>query len=210
MKNYFLSLLIFLTQISLLSCQKNNKNIVDLNDINSFIKKIDGFDYTIIGLDSKNNNLVELKKNIVKGADINLAKTDGIYEYDAFYVAIENKNIEIVNYLLKCKININNIYTEEGLTALALAVKVNDENIVKTLIINGANVNSPAVAETDYKIIPILLAIENNNKKITKLLLENGADISVKNSFGQSIKTLISNKGNKWKELLELNIFNTK
>lgn len=208
-KNIFLILTIIIINGLLIACKKNEieslsngSNISHLKNINDFSEQINGEKYTKLGIACKENKLSSLKKLLTKGADINLAKTDDIYEFDALYVAIENNSIDIVKYLSQNKIDFNKIYTEEGLTPVALAVKLNKKEILDILIQKGSNVNAAPIAETDYKYVPLLIAVENNNYKIAKTLIDNGADINISDDNGNSVKKIISKKGKEWNKLI--------
>ena len=161
----------------LVACKKNDTisnnemNRINIEKINQFTEQSNGDTYTKLGIACKENKLSEVKDLLSKGADVNLAKTDDIYEYDALYVAIENNRVKIVEYLSTIKVDFNKIYTEEGLTPVALAVKLNEKEILDILIKKGANINAANVAETDYTYIPILIAVENNNLQIAKKLI---------------------------------------
>lgn len=171
------------------------------NHINAYIENIDGFEYTELGLNCKNNNLKKVESLISKGADIHIAKKNDIYEFDALYVAIENKHLKIVELLLNKKSEINQVYDEEGLTPLVLACKLNDIETVKELLRNGADVNGARLAETDYSLTPLLLAIENGNIDLVKLLLDAGADENLTDRSGNSLRDIASKKGGEWKKI---------
>lgn len=192
----------------IVACKKNdtisnNKmNSINIEKINQFTEQNNGDTYTKLGIACKENKLSEVKDLLSKGADVNLAKTDDIYEYDALYVAIENNRVKIVEYLSTIKVDFNKIYTEEGLTPVALAVKLNEKEILDILIKKGANINAANVAETDYTYIPILIAVENNNLQIAKKLIDNGVNMNIHDQSGNSIKSLISKKGKEWSQLI--------
>lgn len=172
------------------------------DSLNSFTAHVNGFDYTQLGISCKNNNLYEVTKLISKGADIDLAKKDEIYEYDALSVAIENKHLQIVDYLIKQKADVNKVYNEDGLTPLGLATKLNAVEIVEILIKNGADVNGAKVVNADHKESPLLIAINGDHIAIAKLLILSGADANDKDNHGTSIKSLILSKGKEWEKLL--------
>ncbi|MFC0778038.1 ankyrin repeat domain-containing protein [Flavobacterium sp. HJSW_4] len=179
--------------------EQDSKN----SDINAYIENVDGFEYTKLGLNCKNNNLKKVEDLISNGADIRIAKKNDIYEYDALYVAIENKNLKIVKLLLNKKSEINQVYDEEGLTPLVLACKLNDIETVKELLRNGADVNGVKLAETDYSLTPLLVATENGNLNLVKLLLDGGADKNLTDRRGNSLKDVASKKGEEWKKIFE-------
>jgi hypothetical protein len=194
----------------LVNCKKTEPVIFNTNEtkeqgndsINSFIRTIDGFEYTRLGISCRSNNLQEVKDLIAKGANINIAKKDEIYEYDALSVAIENNHIQIVDFLIKNKADVNKIYNEEGLTPIGLSTKLNEMEVVEHLMKNGADVNGVQNISNNYKSVPLIYAIENDNYNLTKLLIENGADINLCNGETSPVK-LLQNKSSKWKELLK-------
>jgi len=172
------------------------------DNLNSFIKHVDGFDYTKLGISCKNNDFLEVKRLISKGADITLAKKDEMYAYDALSVAIENKHLQVVQYLIAHRADVNIVYNEDGLTPLGLATKLNAEEIVEILVKNGADVNGSDVFNADYKETPLVIAINGNHFAIAKLLILSGANIHATDNKGTSIKNLILSKGDVWEKLL--------
>ena len=73
----------------------------DDNNINSFNIKIDNFEYTKLGIACITNNFKEVNELISFGANINFAKQDEYYIYDALYVTIESNSLEALTLLLK-------------------------------------------------------------------------------------------------------------
>lgn len=205
MKNFYLCvLLIFIIN----GCKKNNPSQIitkrlttDSLKLNAFKTEIEGYEYTELGLALKSGDIFTIKKLVDNGASINDAKKNEIYEYDGLYVAIENDHPEIVELLLHKKANPNQLYTDDGLTPLSLASKLNLDDIATILIKNGANVNGANVINSDYKITPLFYAIENDNIKLAELLLKNGADITLKNEKNKSALTLAIGKGTLWKNI---------
>jgi|GEM_PF-315941 len=209
MKKAYLFTLVIISIISI-SCKKtetSNSNYIEnkKDSINIFTKLSDGFEYTKLGLACKDNNLASVKELISKGADINIAKKDDIYEYDALSVAIENSHYEIVKFLINEKADINKVYNEDGLTAIGLATKLNQKEVVELLLKNHANPNGAVTSDTDYKETPLLIAIQNNNIIIAKLLIDSGASINDTDKDGNTIKSLISSKGGQWENLVSAN-----
>lgn len=170
-KTFFIFLYIIFTSI-LFACTKdfptnesiNNKSI-KTDSIDQFVKTIDGDHYTLLGIACKNNNLQEVKKLIAEGADINIAKSDDIYEVDALFVAIENNHYSIVKYLIDNGSNTNKLYNEDGLTPIVLASKLNLYDISELLIKNGVHINSASKA--------LEFAQQNKNDRLIKLLEHN-------------------------------------
>ncbi|WP_312076612.1 ankyrin repeat domain-containing protein [Chryseobacterium sp.] len=206
MRKIYLSLftLIIITQncCQKLETSRSTQPVEKCNDLNEFFIQDDGYKYTKLGVACKNNNLIKVKELISKGANINISKTDDIYEFDALYVAIENKHLPVINFLIQQGTDVNKIYTEEGLTPLALATNLNQIVIVELLIKNGANVNPIDIDEYDYKYIPLLTAINNNDIKISELLIKNGAKTDIVNEEGKTIESLLRSKGSNWKKMI--------
>src|SRR5690606_24544704 len=100
-----------------------------------------------------------------EGADINIAKSDDIYEVDALFVAIENNHYSIVKYLIDNGSNTNKLYNEDGLTPIVLASKLNLYDISELLIKNGVHINSASKA--------LEFAQQNKNDRLIKLLEHN-------------------------------------
>lgn len=174
------------------------------DNINSFNIKIDNFEYTKLGIACINNNFKEVNELISFGANINFVKQDEYYIYDALYVTIESNSLEVLALLIKnINININQIYTEDGLTPIALAVSLNNYRIVDILLQNKANPNGKLLSTSSHQSIPLIIAFENDNIEITKLLLKYNANTNIKNEFGQNLEKLFKTKGSSWHELLK-------
>ena len=191
MKNLILILILSFHASLLISCKKNDTvisnttNSINTEKINQFTEKIDGDTCTKLGVACMKNNLSEIKNLISKGADINLAKTDDIYEYDALYVSIENKHLKVIEYLLSHGANPNKTYTEDGLTPLTFASKLNQYEISEILIKKGANINGVQSGVTIYS--PLQFAIENKNNKLIELLISHGASSKNSNTNWQGV-----------------------
>ena len=119
------------------------------------------------------------------------------------YVAIESGFKKIVDYLLKIGSDPNQIYNDNGLTALSLACKLGYVDIAQQLIKYKANVNGAELVDVDYKITPILMAIESNNLQLVELLLKNGADPNITDENKNSAKELAYRKGSNWRMIFE-------
>ena len=67
-----------------------------------------------------------------------------------------------------------------GKTALIEAVQDQNEELVKLLLVNGANIHkSDNSGDT-----PLILAIKNHNQELIDLLVNNGADINTQDKWG--------------------------
>jgi len=160
----------------------------------------------------ENNSLTTLKILYSKGIDLNekqyhrtaislasfhgfedilrylIDKVDNINDKDNFYrttplfIALRKKNFKIVPILLEN----NSITIDEkdnnGNTALVLAVKYKNLELVKSLIQYGATIN---VKSNNGK--PLLsIATANNSIEIVKYLIQSGIDLNMLDSNGDS------------------------
>lgn len=126
------------------------------------------------------NQLGTLKKELLKGADVNL---DTKYEGFPLINAIKKGNIEVVNILLEKGANVNckDKYDDP---ALMVAINKKRKDIVKLLIEKGANVN---IVEKLTGKTPLMFYAYDGNNEIVKLLLDKGAKLDKYN--------IISNNG---------------
>ena len=136
-------LFLFILSSFITACREHKKTYVaDIKEnsiaIDSFYHKENIFKYTQLGIECKIGNLDNVKQLLAKGANSRFAKKDDYLIYDALFVSIENRHLPIVKYLIENKADINQIYTEEGLTPLGLARKIGDKEIVLYLIKQGA------------------------------------------------------------------------
>lgn len=136
-------LFLFILSSFITACRQHKKTyIADVSEnaitIDSFYHKENIFKYTQLGIECKKGNLDNVKQLLTKGANSRFAKKDDYLIYDALFVSIENRHLPIVKYLVENKADINQIYTEEGLTPLGLARKIGDKEIVSYLIKQGA------------------------------------------------------------------------
>lgn len=114
-----------------------------------------------------------------QGLDPNVTTTDG--RTPLHILAYRNKNMEIFNFFLERKVDINQ-RDKNGNTAFMNAAARND---IKTLILfseAGAEINS---ANTNG-ITPLMLALQNNTAEVVEFLISNKADVSVKDAEGNT------------------------
>ncbi len=121
----------------------------------------------------------EIKNELSKGVDIN-AQHRGASMIEA---AIVEKNISLLNFLIKEGANVN-IQSENGWTPLHFAAQENSLEIVKVLLENGALLN---VKDKNGN-TALHTAIYNSKGQgdVITLLLEGGADKNLKNNHGVS------------------------
>lgn len=70
------------------------------------------------------------------------------------------------------------VCNENGLTALIAAVINHRTDVVKRLLLEGADVNR----QDRFKKVPLHITVRENNSELTRLLLNAGADINIKNN----------------------------
>jgi ankyrin repeat protein len=109
------------------------------------------------------------------------------YVYAATYDEIQ-KTVQEVQYKIDGKKTEPMIETginakdRDGNSALMLAVKNNDEPLVKQLVIMGADV----AAKNNAGEIPLIVAINMGSVPVVNALLNGGADVATKDRFGDS------------------------
>lgn len=108
---------------------------------------------------------------------------DGVAGITSLMTAAVNNDIEGAKFFSKSGISIINQRNLGGATALHIASREKNFEIVNILIENGADVN---IADNDGW-TPIMRAARNGDEKIVEMLLKKGADISFVNSVGESV-----------------------
>lgn len=93
---------------------------------------------------------------------------------------IINSELAKVTALLQDELVDVNEGDEDELTALHLAVELENEQIIKLLLEAGAKVNKSTL---DLKLTPLHIAVRNGSTPIADCLLANGADINCKNKI---------------------------
>ena len=79
-------------------------------------------------------NITRLKKFINLGIDLNVKTDEGFFP---LYIAVQGKQINIINELIKNNVNIDNT-NNDGCTALMFACQLKNYEIVKILLNNNA------------------------------------------------------------------------
>ena len=97
------------------------------------------------------------------------------------YPVMTNDNVELIDFLCRQKININD-ENEEGYTALHKAAKKGYFEIVKCLLKYGADINHRAYIDNDKT--PLDCSIQKGNIQIVKYLIEHGAKYNKKDPNG--------------------------
>ena len=125
---------------------------------------------------AKNGHLEAVKCLVEKGADIN--KTDDRNQ-TALYWAVAEGHTEIVKYLLSTKCDITIKSGLNGRSALHFCAERGDENLVNTLLDQGAD---PACLDNQCQ-SPLTLAALNNHKSTAMIILAKRANLEVTNEI---------------------------
>ena len=113
-------------------------------------------------------------------------------------MAAKQRNMEMVNLLLKHGADINN-YSERDFPPLIYAIKAGHVSIARALLAAGAD---PNVRMGMHDGTLLHYAIERSNVELVKLLLEYKANVNAKNYMDESILETATEKNNK--EILDL------
>ncbi len=85
-------------------------------------------------------------------------------------------------------------YSDDGFTPLSLAAYFGNEDVIRNLLLNGADPNIPS--KNGFNVYPIHSAVASNFTMIAKMLLEAGADINVVQMSGASPLHSAAHNGN--------------
>lgn len=85
-------------------------------------------------------------------------------------------------------------FSEDGFTPLSLAAYFGNEDVIRTLLLNGADPNIPS--RNGFNVYPIHSAVASNYTMIAKMLLESGADINVAQKSGATPLHSAAHNGN--------------
>ena len=85
-------------------------------------------------------------------------------------------------------------FSEDGFTPLCLAAYFGNEDVIRTLLLNGADPNIPS--RNGFNVYPIHYAVASNYTMIAKMLIESGADINVVQKSGATPLHSAAQNGN--------------
>ena len=85
-------------------------------------------------------------------------------------------------------------FSEDGFTPLGLASFFGNEDVVRFLLLNGAEPNVPS--SNGFHVYPIHSAVASNFNMIAKMLLEGGADVNVVQMSGATPLHSAAHNGN--------------
>lgn len=159
-------------------------NIAQIKENNVFGKE------SITLLNSKNEIIEYIKQkyetiqsiDTVRGSKKKLLSKGIPFTPDCFATYIAKNKTEICNLFLSGGMDLNST-DENGTPLLNVAVRNDNEALVKRFIQSGVNIN--AVSQ-DRGYTPVMDAVWRGNKVITKLLIKEGADLNTISKEGQS------------------------
>ena len=118
-----------------------------------------------------------VKLLLENGADVD--ERSFFWGYTTLYVAVKNRDTELVKMLLVHGVNVNAFGNRQ---VLHLAASNGDVAMAQLLIAKGADVN----AKDLYGRTPLHVAAVKGRTSLTELLLANGADVNAKDSRGKT------------------------
>lgn len=186
----------WMTALDYAKLKKNNEEIIDL--LKNYGKNYGKNDEIVEAIKNGNTNFVKTK--VQNGLNINTKIKCSIdnwisnieSEYTLLNLAVNYEKIDIVNYLLNNKADVNIAETKYQMAPLHHAVRLGNYKIVELLVSFGSNINQEAF-DKNTPIFFICNAIgkldenkENIDKiyKIVKLLSSKKADLNYSNKNG--------------------------
>lgn len=155
-------------------------------------KNADGL--TPLMVAAENGSTEAVKVLIEKGADPGILKEDS--DLTALNLAMEKGHAEVINLLLAA--GSGEGAQQADLTGYLISALVSGENeVVKTLLQKGVDVNKAPETEQFKGKSPILIAAELNKPEILALLIEHGANIEQKGPDGKTPLMTAFEKGNR-------------
>jgi uncharacterized protein len=116
-----------------------------------------------------------------------------IPEISIFEASAIGKNDYVTNALSE-NAGLIHEFSEDGFTPLSLASYFGNEDVIRTLLLNGADPNIPS--RNGFNVYPIHSAVASNYTMIAKMLLEAGADINVVQKSGATPLHSAASNGN--------------
>ncbi len=116
-----------------------------------------------------------------------------IPEISIFEASAIGKNDYVINALSE-NAGLIHEFSEDGFTPLSLASYFGNEDVIRTLLLNGADPNIPS--RNGFNVYPIHSAVASNYTMIAKMLLEAGADINVVQKSGATPLHSAASNGN--------------
>lgn len=180
--------------ILMTACEKNNVELTKyLIWNNADLSKKNRSGETALIIAAKKSNFELVKLLVDYGANPYIGKQSGALEL--CISAILNDSEKARNLLLYYGINVDSLLdenSEEEITPIMIAAKINNYDVAKVLIENGADLNrkrdisyeidtseSEIEKAEDTTRSILAYAIENDNLELAKLLIENGAKLDI-------------------------------
>ncbi|HEY1063570.1 MAG TPA: ankyrin repeat domain-containing protein [Daejeonella sp.] len=114
-------------------------------------------------------------------------------EISIFEASALGKNDHITNIVAENPGLIHE-FSDDGFTPLSLAAYFGNEDVVRNLLLSGADPNIPS--KNGFSVYPIHSAVASNYTMIAKMLLEAGADINVVQKSGATPLHSAAHNGN--------------
>ena len=177
-----------------------------VDDVNVFVRvsEDEHFVYSPLGVACKlgNDEIIE-ELLAVPGIDLLLGCTDGIYEFDAVYVALDSNRDSLFYKLIEHGADIDGIYTASGITLLTVAIRNENIPVVRYLLdYGGLSPNGTGSLGGAHQFLPLNMAVKNKNLEMVQVLIERGADPNVSDQQGITPFSLARKLGYKEIELL--------
>lgn len=141
-----------------------------LLDAGAKVNAADSNGQTALMLAATQGSLPLVEMFIDAGADL---EPRNAYSFDAFTIGVSGGHIDIARRMLKAKADIES--STHGLTPLMFAVSITNEEMMRFLVDNGANVN--AGVRTGMQ-TPLNLAGMTGNVEAVRILIELKADVN--------------------------------
>ncbi|MBD3795514.1 MAG: ankyrin repeat domain-containing protein [Epsilonproteobacteria bacterium] len=134
----------------------------------------------------KTQDIETIKNSAIDFSQINLASI-----LKLLYTEEDTIGTEFLQFLIDAGIEIDK-QTEDGNTALMIAVYFGDFDTVKLLVQNKADLNIAAIDEQTALTRSLDYYVENRSFSMTEYLVDNGADINYTDKSGMSILAAVS------------------
>lgn len=110
--------------------------------------------------------------------------------YEAAAIGLEDQ----VRNLIEKNSSLLSSYSAHGFTALGMACHFGNEEIVRYLLLKGADANQ--ASENGYAVNPLYTAVSSNFEAIAKLLVEGGAEVNIVQAGNQTPLHAAAENGN--------------
>lgn len=110
--------------------------------------------------------------------------------YEAAAIGLEDQ----VHHLIENDNRLLSSYSHHGFTALGMACHFGNDEIVRYLLLKGADANQ--TSDNGYFVNPLYTAVSSNFDSIAKLLVEGGAEVNVVQAGNQTPLHAAAENGN--------------